>query len=252
MLTDTAVATAADYADALVTLRRAKSLVVLVIALALLAQIALFLTARFTDALGGAAPVAVAAVPTTLPLAGDALVAPVAAETKLYFALAYGTVVALTAAVVCAFVLPLVLAAIGHVMLVGRLIGVGSVAGAFALALVLLAVLFPWQAVLNTSLQARHDLVIPGALTTWVELSTRARPVAGEPAAAQVLTYARFLGYPLAALVVTLAVGVKSGRGLRLALGEADLVAAADRRAAVDDHPARAEIVRAGDTDVVA
>src|SRR3954469_17740705 len=48
-MTDPAIATAADYADAMYTSRRAKNLLVLLIFIMLLVQVGLFFTARYTD-----------------------------------------------------------------------------------------------------------------------------------------------------------------------------------------------------------
>jgi len=60
----TTIATAADYADAMITARRAKNWLLTLLLLILLAQLAIFFVARYTDALDGA----ISGVP---PVAGE-------------------------------------------------------------------------------------------------------------------------------------------------------------------------------------
>src|SRR3954471_12903279 len=62
---DSAIATAADYADALITARRAKNVLILLLLLMLLAQLAIFFTARYTN-LTTPAIVTSTTIPTTM------------------------------------------------------------------------------------------------------------------------------------------------------------------------------------------
>ena len=104
-MTDPAIATAADYADAMYTARRAKNLLVLLIFVSLLIQLGLFFVARYTDYI-----VPNSATTQPMPRWVDALQYLVGASAFLGFILA----------VVLSFILFLIV----KIMLVGRLIGV--------------------------------------------------------------------------------------------------------------------------------
>ena len=52
MTPDPAIATAADYADAMITARRAKNILLLIILLTLLTQIGVFFGVRYSNVLG--------------------------------------------------------------------------------------------------------------------------------------------------------------------------------------------------------
>ena len=155
MTPDSAIATAADYADAMITARRAKNILLLVLLLMLLGQIALFFTLHFSDLLN-----AVTTPSTTQPATG---------RIDLFNFLTNGFMfIALAGSVVLGFVLLLIV----NIMLVGRLIGVGRVTSAYIWSVILLVLLFPWQFFLsNTGLtMERINWKIPGVLWTWSEL----------------------------------------------------------------------------------
>lgn len=202
------LATAADYADALLAARRAKRVLVGIIFLVLLAELTVFFIARYSaDALpGGSAPT-------------NGTV-----ETLINYLLIAGGF----AAFISALVLPAVLLVIVMIMICGRLIGVGRVTGALILSVVLLALLFPWQSVfLNPTSKAglpspAGDFRIPGVLYSWTEMidPTIGARFAGDWNAAAVLRWARFVGWPVVGMIIVLAVGHKSKRGLQQALGE--------------------------------
>ena len=124
------LAVKADYADALTTIRRAKHLLVLLVLLFLLAQMTVFLLARF-DVI-------------RLVLPADATRPTVDAAEVLRYALP--VVGFLT--VMLALVLAIVMLLLTISMLTGRLMGVSHATSAFLWAAVLLVVLFPWQSVL--------------------------------------------------------------------------------------------------------
>src|SRR4051812_33737946 len=107
---DPSIATAADYADAMLTARRAKNVLVLLVLLILLTQLGLFFTARYTNLL--LPPPASLATPATQPSArlADFLQWVVGASDFL--------------GVLLTIVLSFVLLLIVNIMLVGRLIGV--------------------------------------------------------------------------------------------------------------------------------
>jgi hypothetical protein len=145
-----------------------------------------------------------------------------------------------------AMVLTMVLALIVGIMLVGRLIGVARVMSAFIWSLVLVALLFPWQSLLSNpalhpdvaptptanvtpadKLPPDQDFKIPGVLYTWGELI---HPRVGANFAVNdtrqaILHWSRYLVFPLIALIILLSIQVRSSRGLRMALGEAEAAA---------------------------
>lgn len=288
MTRTTSMAVAADYADALMTARRAKNMLFLALAFLLVAQLAVFFLVRFrvitlADRAGitpAVVPAAVTPAPTpapaaaptsgpstepsadgsTTPAAPAAPAAPVAAAdgtsggtgsatppaTKPRTAtvdqiLGYAVPVINFLGVTLGVVLSIVLLLLTAIMLVGRLIGVSHVTSAFIWSVVLLAFVFPWQAFLISSERypvapaSAHDeaypeqpaFKFPGALYTYPELRQDLQtPGTFEfngnvPRA--VVKWARYAAFPLAALLILLAVQVKSGRGLRFALGEADI-----------------------------
>jgi hypothetical protein len=107
------------------------------------------------------------------------------------------------------------------------------VTGAFLRCLVLIVLLFPWQSLLLSPVTASRssepvtttDFKIPGALYTWAEVT---HPRLGatfntsERTTFVVMRWARFVVFPLAALVLLLIVQSKGSRGLRMALGEVE------------------------------
>lgn len=129
-----------------------------------------------------------------------------------------------------AIVLSVVLLLTAVIMLVGRLIGVSHVTSAFVWSVFLAVILFPWQSLLNAHGSDRvPDQKIPGALMTWSEVDQvngvdgGAKFSTGPVTPAVILHWARFAAYPLFALILLFTVQMKSGRGLRFALGEADI-----------------------------
>ncbi|MGB7156839.1 MAG: hypothetical protein WBD40_02160 [Tepidisphaeraceae bacterium] len=206
------IATAADYADAIMTARRAKNTLFLLLLLILLAQLALFFLGRndvlnFTGGAGATVEVPATTQPTTTASAID----PVWIAKLEYL-------VNLTAylGIVLTIVLAVVLLLIVKIMLVGRLIGVARLTSAFIWTVVLAALLFPWQAFWPDN----FDFKLPGALYTWDELVHRVK-FRGELADSTVLFWARFVGFPVLALIILLSIQVRSRRGLQQALGEA-------------------------------
>lgn len=184
MTRTTTIAVSADYADALLTARRAKNLLFLLLILILLAQVALFFLVKFnilhlTDRAGisqSAAPTGPAAAPAPAPvtpavpsdvttLPADALTATTAPTTApaaktadavagpvkgpmvaeiLQYALPVINFLGVTLSIVLAVVLLL----LTGIMLVGRLVGVSHVTSAFIWSVLLVVFLFPWQAFL--------------------------------------------------------------------------------------------------------
>jgi len=201
---DVSIATAADYADALLVARRAKRILTLILFVLLILQLGVFGVAHWTDVLQTTSQ------PSTTPVATADM-------------LAYASAVSLYLGMGCAVMLPLVLWITSHIMLVGRLIGVGAVVSALAWSLLLAVVLFPWQSILITAELSKTDFVIPGVLYTWREVAERV-PLTSSDLLATILYWGRFVGAPVIALIILLMVHVRSGRGLRVSLGEAPVV----------------------------
>ena len=131
-MNDPGIATAADYADAMYTARRSKNMLVLLVFVMLLIQLGLFFVARYTDYI-----IAPAATTQPIPKWVDLLQYLVGASAFL--------------GVILTIVLSFVLLLIVNIMLVGRLIGVAKTTSAYIWCLVLLVLLFPWQAFLSNA-----------------------------------------------------------------------------------------------------
>ncbi len=214
MSIDPSILAAADYADALVSARRAKRVLCLLLLVMLLAQIALFFVCRTTTLLDPVMQSDGVAAATASSSSSSASSPPISRD-----ALIYATAITLHAGMIFSLLLPLVLLLICHIMLVGRLIGVAPVVSSFVLALLLALILFPWQTLLNVGDMTRSDFVFPGIFYTWPELSAHAR-FATDNLNIAVLKWTRFVAAPAVAVLLLLVVQLRSGRGLRLALGE--------------------------------
>jgi hypothetical protein len=201
----TTLAIAADYADAIAVARRAKNWCFLLLLLVLVAQVGIFFVARYEPKL--------MAVPT-----GGA-VGMVKWTTFLEYAIDVTDFLGMVVAIVLAIVMLLLVG----IMLVGRLVGVAYVTGAFIGTAVLVVLLFPWQAFLNQSPGPYSmDVRIPGVLYTWPELQAR-HDFASTPVLDAILPWARFAGWPAVALIVLAGTQVRANRGLAMALGETDV-----------------------------
>ena len=260
--TTATIAVAADYADAMMTARRAKNWLFILLLLVLLTQLTIFFLLRFkVIRLGdqGTVPVPTAVDVNTQPESttqlesttqpGDADTQPAVAAnvettSKSFLVddvLRYVIPVTDFLGVTLAVVLGIVLLLIVTIMLVGRLIGVSHVTSAFVWCVLLTAMMFPWQAfLLGTYRPARSagevspgqydarrfesdpPFKIPGALYTW-EVLRRDYDFDHDSVAQDVLKWARFAGFPVLALLLLLMVQAKSSRGLKYALGESEV-----------------------------
>ena len=156
-------------------------------------------------------------------------------DVRIAVALEYVTGLVVFLGLVLSVVLVVIVLLMVLIMLAGRMIGVSHVVSAFCWAVVLTVLLFPWQAFFYPSLPTgtRHmgpapsDFSIPGALYTWSEVESNARfNMPGGPQVdmpEQILRWARFVGFPVVAMLILIIVQTKSGRGTRYALGEADV-----------------------------
>lgn len=215
MIPDREIATAADYADAMLTARRAKNILLLLLVLLVLGQLTLFLLLRFDV-------VSTSAVASTQPATTQS--AAVEPATLLHY-LSGGC---LFLGLVVSIVLSLVLLLIVNIMLVGRLIGVGRLVSAYVWCLLLLVLLFPWQAFLNNVnlTMEQAPFKVPGVLYTWSELTDPAHGAnfPTENTAFAALKWIRYVAMPVVALILLLLIQVKSNRGMRQALGEDETI----------------------------
>ena len=219
-MTQTSIATSADYADALLVARRGKHLIFLLLLLMLLGQIAVFFVARYTNVLPPPPPaMTLIAPPTTATTTPIAVVVNSPAPTRTVLALNYFT----SAMTFFGMILPILLAfdllLILNIMLVGRLLGLARTTSAFLWCLLLILLLFPFQAFFGGSTSDPLDFRLPGLLYTWDELVRFAKFPTDDLHIA-ILKWTRFLAAPLLAILLLAAVQIKSNRGLRQALGE--------------------------------
>ena len=225
-MTRTTLAVAADYADAMLIARFWKNLLFLLLLLLMMIQIGVFLGVRFYTT--GTDSGVVISAGTTQPsyVSGTAL------SSGLFWLVNVTDFMAIIAVVVLAVVLLLIVG----IMLVGRLIGVTHVTRAFILSVALGALLFPWQSLWNyptagtlqaepstqARLQVGPPIVVPGVLYTWPELQHRSH-FPSEMSAVTYLGWARFVGWPVVAIILLFMIQTRSSRGLKYALGEAEV-----------------------------
>jgi len=232
MTHDPSLALAADYSDALITARRAKNLLALLVVLMLVGQLALFFTAKYSNYIPVQNPPAPMGVATTEPIDLSAVPPAVPSSplpSKAIDVMQYCVGLTGFLGITLSIVLALVVLLLTMIMLVGRLVGVSRVTSAFIWSIVLIVLLFPWQAFLSDA-HFSSDFKIPGVLYTWGELVKFAKiGVDGNTPSMEVLIlhWGRFVAFPLLTLCITLMIQVKSSRGLREALGEVDAIAAA-------------------------
>jgi len=194
---DSSLPNFADYADALLTARKALSFLILLILVILLFQLGLFFAARYKIQADGSS---------------------VTIDFLKYL-------IGLTdfLGVVLPIVLAIVLLLVVLVMLLGRLLGISRLVSAFIGCLVLMVLLFPWQAFLMNQTFSSDQFRIPGVLYTWSELALRARLHPDRPTLS-LLYWARFVGWPVAAIVLLLKIQFSSAKGLRAALRDHETI----------------------------
>jgi hypothetical protein len=254
----TTIAVAADYADAMMTARRAKNWLFILLLLVLLTQIALFFLLKF-NVIRLSDEMAVEITPATSPAGStqpaDAATQPSADASagmatpdarkggRVEDILRYVIPVTDFLGIALVVILAVVLLLIVTIMLVGRLIGVSHVTASFIWCVVLTVLLFPWQSFLigeragarpaggygtsayaaDTGIQPQPTFKIPGVLYTWEELRYDVRHFPDNVGAHAILKWARYAAFPAAALLLLLMVQAKSSRGLKFALGESEV-----------------------------
>jgi hypothetical protein len=206
-MTQSNILNAADYADALLTAKRAKNLLFQLLTLILLIQLGLFFVARYT-----------------------AVLRPPVDPKGRNWTEVIEYLVGLTdfLGIVLALLFAAVLCLILKVLLVGRLVGVSRLTSALIWSMFLVLLLFPWQSFLNNPTLTNDPnlnslgLKLPGILYTWAEFI---HPQLGATFAGHgelpflILRWARFVGWPVVAILMLLTIQTKSSQGLRQALG---------------------------------
>lgn len=240
--TTTPLAVAADYADALMTARRAKNWLFFFLMVLLVLQVAIFLLAKFQLLKFGDTDAAtnIALTATTQPATAPAEAKP-GVTVNVAEVVRFATPLIDFAAVGLSFVLLIVLLLLVTIMLVGRLVGVSHVTGAFIWCVLFIVVIFPWQTFLISGedyrVRSTSGAIVetlpgryadqpafkwPGALYTWSELH-RDYDFKNEPILDAGWKWGRYVGLPVLALLLLFMVQGRSGRGLKFALGESEL-----------------------------
>lgn len=233
-MSQNALATAADYSEALTVARRAASVLILLLVLMLLGQLAVFLAVKYGLSPADVHPgtktqsTIIVSAPTTLPSTAPAVIGsdPVVRQ-RLFELMRYLCGATVMCALAISIVLSLTLLLITHIMLVGRLIGVGKVTAAYVLCLILIVFLVPWQAFMGAT-SGTVQVLLPGALYTWDEIAARAHFANDfsdmEAGLTTVLNWARFVGAPVVGMALALMIRLRSNRGLRMAMGEDEIL----------------------------
>jgi hypothetical protein len=187
---------------ALHSVRAAKNVFSFVLLLALLVQIVLFCMFQWGDVLDRAPAMIeletslATSQPTSQPIASE--------QAENWFQLYRIALPAMKFAAVVVGVLLVITAGMAALLSVLGQRGVRGMYSAFFWSLILLALVTPWQSVLNTSLScgALYNL---GDLLSWYK-QVRTPP---STAGAWIIYYIRFLGYPALAILVWLAMQCK-------------------------------------------
>lgn len=222
-------AASAVYHDALTTARFWRNVCFFILFLAIAGQLALLFTARYTnyipvDGASGQMNVepAAPAEPATQPDEVDESAVEDAVERvmpstdrELKHWIHAALYASLWGALIFSILMSLTLLFTTLVMLNGRTIGVAKEVSAFFWSLVLILLLVPWQWILNHPTIAGGAFHLPGVLYTWPELDQGAR--FGN---ADIMGWARFVIWPVFALLVLFMVQARARRGVREALGE--------------------------------
>ena len=193
-----------EYLDAFKVVRLAKNVLMVIILLSILVQLGGVILVEFvglpsapaTSANEAAAGVPAASGPTQT-------TDPSPLRTTVFWLLPATKFTALAACLL--LVLTLMFSV--KLSLVGRLGGIAGFVRAFFLSLILLAMLVPWQQIVKATFAC-------GALFNLDQLE-EARRKLQDNTLAQILHYARFIAYPLLAMLVLAAVQITFSKGCR-------------------------------------
>ncbi|MBN1511405.1 MAG: hypothetical protein JXB13_05275 [Phycisphaerae bacterium] len=203
-------ATLRDYEGALRTIRGARGVFLLFLILSLLVHLAAFASVRWGNILGAAAQVEAGIASTQPGVESQEASEPDKAGRTAMVANLIELLLPLAEFVgqVSCALLALCFLASAQVCLAGGLGGVRGSLSAFFWMLVLLALLFPWARWFHGEYQ------VPGVFLAFAELKDY-KPESPNTLT-QVLSYLRFLGYPLLALLIAFVGDSRYGRGYRL------------------------------------
>jgi hypothetical protein len=193
-----------EYFDAFKVARCGKNLLMAIILLSILVQLAGAILVEFTGLLEEAAPPAAKAA-ASAPAATGPATAPAGLPLR---ATAFWLLPAVKfTALAASLLLMLILIFLVQLSLVGRLGGAAGFMRAFFLSLILLAMLVPWQQIMNSAFAC-------GALFNLGQLEEARRQLQDDKFS-QILHYARFIAYPSLALLVLIAVQIAFGKGCK-------------------------------------
>jgi hypothetical protein len=228
-----------EYLSALASVRAAKNCFLVLIVLAILAQLAAFVAVRWVGVIdrtkavtemiqvkkavhGPATATAPAGTQPATAAAPGQRFTPEAAE-LWYAAMAWALPATKFLALGCGLVLALTLLLAVNLALVGRTGGAGGFVSAFFWSLVAWVCLIPWQQILVATLTTGalynlNDLVRATNQVTWASRNVTLQQEA--------LYYMRFVAYPVLVLMVLLVVQAKFARGYKrmsLAVTQAEM-----------------------------
>jgi hypothetical protein len=209
------IATAADYADAMLTARAARTIFAFALILILLLQLALFCVVHFTSKLDSQVPPQTAVAPNPPASTQPVPQIPTGTGRNSRPILKYFVGLSGYFGLIVSILLCLMLLLLLNVMLIGRLIGVSHVTSAFIFSLLILLLVFPWQAFLNNQDLTAQEFKVPGVLYTFDELV-----VNGHFGNGNIIQWVRFILAPIITIILVFTVLLKSSYGLRMALGE--------------------------------
>lgn len=216
------VAAMSEYRQAFRSVRLAAILTMLALALAIVAQLFTFAVVRFGGVIDAASEVTLAGAPSSAPStaptqsAGGYEPKAVTKADSWYRTLMWLMAGVKFLAVVAAGLLALTVLVAVLLALVGGLAGVAEATSAFFWSLILLAVIIPWQQLLDSTFAS-------GALFNLSYLVQKTHGIRSQWGAAnagildQVLYYARFAAYPIVALLLLVVVAMKFFGGARKA-----------------------------------
>ncbi len=206
-----------DHFDALRSIGAARAMFLLLVVLALLVHIGLYCAVKF-GRVTTVAPVEQQPT-TTQPITAAQTVATTTAPAKqaersaaawrraIQILIPLSRFVGMVAAVLLGASYFLAV----NVCLVGRLGGAGGVTAAFFWSVLLVVLLFPWQHLL-----AGPGVNVPGAFFSYAEIESVPDLVL-EGALGQTAHYARYLGYPILAILIALVASMRFCRAYRIA-----------------------------------
>lgn len=199
-----------EFLGGLNSLRRAKNVLCLLFALAVLLQIAAFVLVNWINVIDLAPQV-------SLLIKGDGEVGlyGFTNASVWYDALMWGLPFARIVAVVCAVLIVVMMMFASALSLIGGQGGIKYFFNAFFWSLLLLGAVLPWQMIIRGSLVAgvMYNL---GELICWSQNSIEPWASQGVSAWRLVPYYARFLAYPILTLMIWIVVQVKFAGGFRI------------------------------------